>query len=203
MKTKNTIICLGLLLLLLIPFAAAFGISSPYHKSNPLIMYPGETREFSLGLQNMVGGEDMLIEVEIIGGNEIASITDGSNRYQVPFGSSNVPVNLKVVIPADFEVGQEASINVAIKTIPSTEGQMVQIGSSLVKSIPVLIKTESESSPVIPVEAPVIPVEELSAQGRGGILSVLDSIIIILVVLVFFGAFLFLFIKRKKEAGLI
>ena len=43
----------------------AFGVTSLYWDGNPLILMPGETREVSFTLQNMVGDEDLALVVEV------------------------------------------------------------------------------------------------------------------------------------------
>lgn len=144
MKIRISKFYAGILVLLLItPLVSAFGISSMFHKNNPLFMVPGETKEFSLGLQNMVGGEDLLFKVEIVSGGDIAVITDLSTEYLVPFRNSNTPVNLKVTIPEDAPLGQKKSIKVSVNVIPSKDGEMLQMNTGLVKSIPLIIGTES------------------------------------------------------------
>src|SRR3989338_9590465 len=101
-KRKHSQLKVGLVMimavLLLLPVVHAFGISSPYHKTNPLVLSPGESRDVIVTLQNMVGGRDLLVKAEIIGGNEIASIVDAKPEYLVPFGSANTEVKLRIAI---------------------------------------------------------------------------------------------------------
>lgn len=191
---KISKILIGIVFLLLVAqLVSAFGISSMYHKNNPLLMLPGETREIALGLQNMVGGEDLLFKVEVIG--EVAEIIDPSKEYLVPFGNSNTPVNIRISIPEDTPFGQTKTISVSVKTIPSKDGEMLQMNAGLVKKVPIQIGPGSslespKSSPELPKkEAP--PVKKFSL-GLVVFLSmtVLAAIAITLIV-----------IKRRKRVG--
>ena len=43
----------------------AFGVSSPYWDENPLYLKPGETKEVTMILQNMVGEDDIKMTGEL------------------------------------------------------------------------------------------------------------------------------------------
>lgn len=152
---NNKIITLALALVLAASFVSAFAISAFYWEPDrPLSMKPGETKDVYLLLQNMVGGSDMDIRAEMISGNEIAVITDASTDYSVPFGRKDVPINIRVSIPETDEVGKEYVITVSVRNLEKAEGGMLQLGTAVESTIPVVVSS-SESAPMEP--APTQP----------------------------------------------
>ena len=99
----SKVVFAGLLSFLLAAhFVSAFGVTSFYYEGRPLVMMPGESRNISLILQNMVGNDDMKATAEITEGREIAVILDGLDgeaEYLVPLGVKDVQVNIKVRMP--------------------------------------------------------------------------------------------------------
>ena len=86
-----------------LPTTTAFGATCPYWSENPLTISPGEEKEISCILQNMLGGKDIKLKAEITSGLEIATLTDSNTEYIVPFGREDIKVNLKVKIPENPE----------------------------------------------------------------------------------------------------
>ena len=113
--------------LLLIMQAYAFGITSDYNSQTSLAMSRGESRHFSMELQNMVGGEDLIAVNEILSGKEFVKAV--KNEYLVPFGRKDVYAEFDVTIPEDAKPG-EYDIGIMFKVSPKTlkEG-MVQFNS--------------------------------------------------------------------------
>ena len=105
-----------LIVLLIIPFVSSFGVTAPYWDDNPLIMYPGQTKDFSLILQNMVSTEDITLKAELVEGDEIATLTDTNLIYTVPAGRKDIDVNLRVEIPEDITLDKEYKIGVSFKS---------------------------------------------------------------------------------------
>ena len=171
-------------LFLVFPLAYAFGVNAPYWESNPLIMYPGQETEIQLTLQNMVGDEDMILSAEITTGKEIASIMDSSNKYTVPFGVKDLPVNIKIKIPEGVKVGDTKEIELTFREIVSDSGQMVQMSGSVGTKIPILIKSPEE-----------IPSEE-NTETQTSSISWIPIIILVLVVIVILIIY---FGKVKKD----
>ena len=98
-------ILIGFILLLCINNVFAFAVSSDYWSGNSLKLAPGETKEFSIILQNLVGTSDIRIKAVVTSGSEVLTITDSSDTYLVPAGEK-INVNFRVTIPIDAEPGQ-------------------------------------------------------------------------------------------------
>ena len=133
------------LLVALVYNVNAFGISSPYWSDNPLYVSPGETKDVVMSLQNMVGGGDTSVTAEVNSGKNILTITDKNKIYNVPFGSSNVPIHLRITVPADAKPKQEWQVGVSFKTIaPNTGG--VSIGTGVDEGFKVIVKEKPKVS---------------------------------------------------------
>jgi hypothetical protein len=134
-----------LLVLASIASVSAFGIGSPYWKERPLIMQPGEIKDVSLELQNMVGTSDITVRAELIAGSEIAAITDASTDYLVRQKTANTNVHLRVVISADTKPGSTYTITMSFSTVTSgATNSGVKVGSSIEKSFDVVVGGETE-----------------------------------------------------------
>ncbi len=141
---KNLSILFILILILNCFLVNAAGVSSRYSKNYPLKLAPGESKEFSLNIQNMVGGQDLKFKAEISQGKEIAEITDESKEYFVPFGKSDIKVNLKVNAPKKPDK-KEYDVTIKFYPISATENQgMVQIATGLRNQFTVQITEPKE-----------------------------------------------------------
>jgi len=145
MKVKNLLIVLGVFVVLITGFVSAFGVSSSYWGGSepyPLIMAPGTSKNVEFVLQNLVGEEeeDVVMRVELVSGFDIASLSDRNLDYVVPFGSSDVVVNLEVTIQDDAPLGSEYEISVSFKQIADAEkGKILQLTTAYEKSFPVIV----------------------------------------------------------------
>ena len=149
----------------------AFGVSSPYWDENPLFVKPGETKEVTMILQNMVGSEDLIMIAELKGGKEIAIITDPSTTYNVPLGINNVPVHLRINIPEDAKPSQSWNIGVSFTTVtPATGG--VGLAGAIVKGFPV--KVIEEAKPTI--------IPKVSEGLTGFIILIIILVILMLII---------------------
>jgi len=134
---------------ILLSNVSAFGIGSSYFAGHPLELNPGETANVSLGLQNMIGDQNLTLRASIIGGADIAQITDASKDYFVPLGSNNqVSVNLRVTIPSTDTIGKEYTVTVVLATVTLSQagGTGATLGASIEKSFPVLVKGTAEKT---------------------------------------------------------
>jgi len=137
-----------MLIALSIPLVMAFGVVTPYWKENPLIMYPGESKEVSFNLQNMVGDKDYAIRVALLESSNIALITDASTDYLIRAKTDTTYVHMIVSIPSDAAIGAVYPITMSFSTITAgNEG--VSLGSSIEKSFNVVIGKEI-AKPAIP-----------------------------------------------------
>ena len=135
--TKITALSIFLLVILMIK-VNAFGVSSPYWDDNPLLLYPGDNKNVTMVLQNMVGEYDITVIGELTGGKEIARITDESTTYKVPIGRSNIPVNLEIRVPENAKSGSEWAIGVSFKTVSENTGGLA-LGTGVVKGFKVKV----------------------------------------------------------------
>ena len=161
-------------------FAFASGVASPYWNGNPLKLSPGQSSIVDLSLQNMVGSDNITLNASISSGTEIASIL-GDSQYNVPLGSNNVPVQIKIQVPNSAKIGASYDVEILFSQVSSGQGGMLNVASAFTTSIPVEVVGSNESS--------------LSNSSQQG--SPLLYIMILLVVLIA-AVLIFLKAKRKK-----
>jgi len=175
-----------LITLLLVPLASAFGITAPYWETKPLVMLPGDSIDFALILQNMDGSEDVVLKAELVGGADIATLTDEELEYLVPLGRKDINVNLRVTIPEDALQGDNYRVGVSFKEISTDEeGRMVQMTTGIAKYVPIIIGPESEALPE--EEETLIPEEEKGFPTA--------MVVLLLVIVVILG---YIILKKKK-----
>ncbi|MDD5177989.1 MAG: hypothetical protein PHT54_01760 [Candidatus Nanoarchaeia archaeon] len=156
----------------------AFGVNAPYWESNPLTMYPGQTKDIQLTLQNMVGDKNLELEASITSGNEIAKLIDQNNVYPVPFGRKDVPVNIKITIPDNAELNKKYEVEISFKETAAEGGQMVQMSGSVGTKIPIIITSAEEASSDLTGEA-----TEKTETGAGIFLVVIVLVVVVILVL--------------------
>ena len=121
MKNKKTILASVLMMTLVaVSLVSAFGVSSPYWDTNPLVMARGEVRTVNLNLQNMVGDEDVTVKAELVAGDDITSL--GQDTFVVEAGTSNTMVPLKIKMPKDASPGESKTVQVEFKTVQDDTG---------------------------------------------------------------------------------
>lgn len=159
----------------------AFGVSSPYWNDNPLRMFPGETKEISFNLQNcpslleICDKSDENVVVALEQGEEIATITSG-NSYELPYGSSDQYLRLKVEIPKNTDLGEKYNIVISATSTPKTEGGNVELGIKYSIDFPVVVG--EKSSIPLPVS------DEETERSAIGLIVVIVIIILILLTIV-------------------
>lgn len=187
MKTQQlfTISALFITFCSMLSLAAAAGVASPYWNSagneNPLYIAPGESQNFALTLQNMVGNEDLQFKATITKGAEVLSITDASDQYFVPAGSNNVPVNLRAQIPAIAPIGTVYNVRMDFLSSPVSESGQFQFGSGYAMTFDIIVR-----------EKPVVQNAPLT-EGSKTMYYVIASIIILILIIVV------ILIKRKYK----
>lgn len=157
----------------------AFGVSSPYWDENPLIMNPGETKEVTMILQNMVGDKDITMMANLNSGHDIATLMDQSTSYNVPLGVSNVPVKLSITIPQDARSGQEWQVGISFKTVAENTGG-VSIGGAVDKGFKVIVAEPPK------VSAEVSKTKQSPVTLTGFIILVAILIVLILIIKYFY-----------------
>jgi hypothetical protein len=180
------IVSLAFVFLLSMSFIAALGVSSPYWNEHPLKMYAGETRTIPFILVNRETESSQAI-VTLEDGAGIAEITSGT-EYTVPFGTANIPIELKVTIPDNADIGETYNVKLSVKAPLGEGGESVQVGITYNLKFPVQVVEESKASSI--VEMPKKEVEE----GIAVYWLLIIGIITIALVLVS----IMLILKRKK-----
>lgn len=183
-KYNNMIRTLNLLVVsvLLISITAAAGVVTPYWDDNPLKLAPGESDTVTLYLQNMVGDEDMVLRAELTSGSEVATLTNGP-EYTVPLGTEDIPVNLKIEVPENADLGTKYDVALSFQQISDESGQMLHVASAFTSKVPVEIVGEQESS-------------LYGKPGEG--LNLVWAVIIILLLITLVSVFAIRKRKRKK-----
>ena len=112
-------------------YANATAISMPYLKDKTMVLYPGTSSEFELILQNMIGKEDEKVMLTLEEGNEIAKIGDKENVYNVPKGTKDTKVHIKIEIPSGTPLGTEWTVRFKTAIITEEEEGMIQISGGI------------------------------------------------------------------------
>lgn len=189
MKKKiSTVTGILIALTLLGSFVSAFGVS--YIWGSPLQMKVGETRDIYITLQNRAGElGDVKARVELLEGQEITQLTDGSDIYLVPYNGAT-RVNFTVSVPEDAKVGDGYWIKLLVTTIADEEsgGMGFATGSGqkiYVEVVPEVVEVPetTEQREELPQEGPEFP----------GILMFLGVALIIVVIVII------ILIKRKSK----
>ncbi len=169
---KQKIISAIALFIVLTGLVSSAGIVSPYWKDHPLYMNYGETKTVNFNLQNMVGNEDIVVELSLKQGSNIATLEE--TIYVAEAGTHDTMIPLKIKIPEDYNGGVQR-IELEAKTIvDGTEG-MVVLGTGWLVSFNVIV-------------------EEKPVSGSS-LLEVILGLIVLLIVL----AIVLIILVRKKR----
>ena len=177
-NSYRIIINLCFLITLSISLISASGVAVPYWNENPLRLAPGETTIIQLTLQNKVGNDDVTFEATISG--EGVTILDGS-IYFIPLGAE-IPVNLKIDVPKDADIGENYNIAISFKEIPKEGEGMLRVTGAVTARFPVEVVGEEKSL----------------LYGKKSEFSFNIWIFIILGLMILIGVF---FIAKKKKAS--
>lgn len=176
-----------LLLLIISSFNVnSSGVSSPYWDENPMYVQPGEVREFSYTLQNMVGTENIQMKAEAEGDKSILHLVDTNTIYNVPIGSSDVKVPVKITVPKDAKEGDEFQVGVRFTAISENKGQPVTIGAAFSKGFKVIV-----GKPIVN--------ENTNAEVSKSLLSNQVIGFLILVVILIILLFAIKYFHKKRE----
>ncbi|MBU2496921.1 MAG: hypothetical protein KJ767_02590 [Nanoarchaeota archaeon] len=137
---KNKIMLAILITIFLATSVYAFGISSPFWKTNPLVMYPGQTITADLNLQNNVGDEDVTAKIQVIEGADIVKLE--KDTYTVKARTTDTMVPITVSIPR--EATENRHVKIEIVTVTSGEGGMVAMGTGMKVEFDVILTNVPE-----------------------------------------------------------
>jgi hypothetical protein len=171
-----------ILLVLLTGFVSAFGVS--YGVGRPIQMYPGESREDHITLQNGAGdsGEDLNVRVEVLQGQDITTLTDNLETYFVQYGK-DTQVNFTIKIPEDAKYNNTYVIGLSATTVSDRESGGMGFAMGSGQRIEVIVTPKPGEEVEIPEENPPV---------WGVLVFVGLAIIIIAIVLI-------LLVKRKLK----
>ena len=122
----------------------AFAVSSQWSTSNPIQMYPGQSIEITIILQNVPGPDDITAKAAITEGADIATLVDSNLEYLIPVGE-RTEVKLRIQIPETIAIGGTRDIKISFTTLAGTEPGSLGFGTSIERVIPVNIIKEPEA----------------------------------------------------------
>ncbi len=138
-------VAFALILLTFVSSVSAFGVGSPYWKGNPVIVAPGQQTTVYLSLQNMVGDEDLTVQVTLKEGSEIAYVE--ARNYEVRAGTSDTRVPVEISVPSDVALGTAYVVTVSFATVNSGAGGGVAIGTAIDTTFDVMTGDVVQESP--------------------------------------------------------
>jgi hypothetical protein len=167
------------IILLISQLVNAFAVTTFYWDEKPLTMYPGQTKDAYVLLQNTIGDEDIKLEGEITSGSEIATLLEPNRQYLVPVGKKDVKVDVRITVPEDVPLQSRYYIGISFKQIVEKEGKMVQMTGALGTKIPVEIVSVSE----VPAEKEK---PEIIKEGKTrAIISLLILAIVVIALIIY------------------
>ncbi len=189
MKKEMMMVSLVLILTMAISLVSAFGASTPYWDEHPLKLAPGESTLMELTLQNMVGdGSDMVFKAEITNdGDGVAALVSSDTLYSVPFGTEDVKVPIRVVVPEDIAQGGKREVVVSFMQISSEEEGMVGVSGGFTTKFVVEVVGVEDSVLFVP------PVVEPKAEEGMPMWGLILAIVIVLTIIIFW------ILKKKSK----
>jgi hypothetical protein len=169
--------------IMLVSTINAFSFGTPYTIGDPIHMYPGETKQITLSLQNSDAESGILAKLELSQSKEIAKLDKES--YTIGYKLEVNPI-ITVSVPANAQIGDNYAIIMRATQENAGGGEMISMGSQITRGLGVLVVEK----PVVPVEQPA-PVEE---GGYGWTITIIVVIVIIAVAIVIYVVF-----KRSRK----
>lgn len=147
-------VLIGLIVLICISNISAFAISSEYWRENPLRLYPGESKEFSLVLQNLGSSSDLMLRAVVLTGSSVLRLTDSSNIYTVPAGQKG-EANFIATVPADSKPGQVYSVQINFAEVKDSQSGEFGFGTAIGQSFDIIaippVSAEPTKTPLLTV----------------------------------------------------
>ena len=134
-------------------FASAAGVATSVWQENPLRVNPGQEGYIEIYLQNMVGDEDLVFDIQYEDNPGGIARLDKTS-YRVPFGRDDILVKLNYKIPEDAVVGQTYNIRLLFRAYnPDVEGGIRSV-PAFGRVFPIIVvEEEVQPSPVEVSEA--------------------------------------------------
>ena len=136
----------GLIALICISSISAFAVSSDYWGGHSLQLNPGETKEFSLTLQNLVGTSDLRVKAIVTSGSAILELVDPSNVYVVPAGEKK-NVNFKATMPIDSKPGQAYNVKIDFSEMRDSSSGEFGFGTAIGQNFDIITMLPPEQEP--------------------------------------------------------
>ncbi|MBI1972650.1 hypothetical protein HYS50_01450 [Candidatus Woesearchaeota archaeon] len=171
---------------------AAFGVTAPYWKGSPLTLTPGETREITFTLQNMVGDDDLRVRVELLQDKRYVELIDTETEYEIPAKTKDIPVRIRIKIPIDIQLGTTFPIRLSFTSTSKLGSQQVQLGTGIEKTFDVIIEGGEPAKQVAET-----PAEKPSAQQYQLLRKPATPALIVLIMV-----FILWFVLRKHRKKL-
>jgi len=163
------------ILLLLAGNVLAFGVSGLYTPEHPMYVYPGESQEFKMVLQNRGGAvDDVSVKMEMIQGSEVLEVMGSSDMFSVPAGGET-ELNMKVTVPPRAQVNDVYSVNLRFTVLATGEPGTLAFTSSVGRQFNVIVAQKE-----------ILVTEEESAEFQPLLFVTLVAIAALVGVVVFF-----------------
>ena len=137
------LIAFSILVLFSFSLVFALGVSSPYWNTNPLKMYPGETRNVDFPLVNGVNDPATEATVILTAGEEFMEITSGES-YSIGSGENEEKIKLKIKVPSNAEVGSTYDLGFIVRYSPEGEGANVKLDVEYNIDFPLQVVNQGE-----------------------------------------------------------
>ena len=145
MKIQNRkIMVLVFVCLISLNSLLALGVNSPYWTSNPLEMYPGETRDVFFTLVEKSDSEIVQAFATLEDGAGIAKIISGEEYTVIP-GTTSAKVILQIKIPKKANIGDSYEVMFSVGAASAEQGT-VQLDLKYDVKFPVQVVEKSEIS---------------------------------------------------------
>jgi len=131
----------GFILLLCFSNIAAFAISSDYWSGNPLKLAPGESKEFSLILQNVAGTSDIKLKITVVEGKNVLQLMDSKTLYTVPAGEK-INVNFRATMPIDAKSGDRYTAKIDFAEVKDTSQGEFGFGTAIGQNFEIITLPE-------------------------------------------------------------
>jgi hypothetical protein len=182
MKTKINNKYFGisiLFLIMLIPVISAFGISSQYTTSNPIIVAPGEKVNVNMALMTSPEETNAKVGLELLGnGNGIATVSE--SEYSI---SKDKPatIAIKLIIPNNAVNNTEYMVTLRFSDLaPTATGGMIGFAKRSEVSFKVVVQEK--------------PAQENENQSLG-----IGWIILAIILIIAIIAIIYFIVKGKKK----
>lgn len=148
---NNKIIYQGIIILACVIFISnslsGLAFSTKYYEENPLKLYPGQTTNISVDIQNMAGTTTENVKLTITKGQDIAKII-GEDTFPVAVGERKT-IQLQISIPSDTQIGGRYDLEIILSnTVEGAPG--AGLGSGNKNIIPIFIVNEPKEQKNFP-----------------------------------------------------